>query len=85
MGSQLPLLVVLFGAHLRLGIVEAAIQRYPIRFRVLAPWQVVRLGITRNGTACLPDNVELAVRLHFADVDRLGDVVVRQDLRHADR
>src|SRR5258708_8976603 len=59
-------------------IVVAAFERHPVGFQILRARQVLGPGIAWNQCRRLPNNVELAVRTHLADEDRLGDVVVGQ-------
>src|SRR5262249_7361025 len=56
-------------------IVVAAFERHPVGFQVLRARQVLGPGIARHQGRRLPNDVELAVRAHLADVDRLGDVL----------
>src|SRR5881296_1094151 len=77
------LLVVLPRTLLGDLIIVPALQRHPIRIDVLAARQVVGPGITRHGAGGFPNHVKLAVRFHLADVDRFGDVMVRQQFGYA--
>src|ERR1700716_2169898 len=61
-------------------VVVAALERHPVGLQILRTGQVLRPSIARHQCRRLPNHVELAVRTHLADVDRLGDVVVGQHL-----
>src|SRR5262245_12796295 len=66
-------------------IVVAALECHPIGLQILGAWQILGPGSTRNQRRRLPNDVELAVRTHLADEDRLGDVVVGQHFGRAAR
>ena len=63
--------------------VAAGHRRAPIGDQVLGVGQVVRPLVADDQARGLPDDVELAVGLDFADEHRLGDVVVRHHGRVA--
>src|SRR5208283_5162229 len=70
-------------ALLGYGIVVAALERNPIANEIFRSGQVSRPSGAGDQALGLPHHVELAVGANFADEDRLGDVMVRQQLRDA--
>src|SRR5262249_41042486 len=85
MGKSCSLLIVLPRALLGHLVVGAAIERHPVGFDILAARQEIGPGVPRHQSGGFPNHVELTVRLHFADQHRLGDVMVRQNLRLSTR
>ena len=69
----------LVGLHIPI----AALLVDPVADQVLRAIELLRPGVACDEAGRLPHHVELAVGAHFADQDRLGDVVVRQHLGHA--
>src|SRR5580704_6806031 len=70
-------------ALLRHLVVVAAFELHPIGFEILRAGQVRRPGGAGNELLGLEHHVELAVGPDLADIDRLGDVMVRQQGRDA--
>src|SRR5580704_6967003 len=70
-------------ALLRHLVEVAALELHPIGFEILRAGQVRRPGGAGNQFFGLEHHVELAVGPDLADIDRLGDVMVRQQGRDA--
>src|SRR5580700_6504688 len=70
-------------ALLRHLVEVAAFELHPIGFEILRAGQVRRPGGAGNEFLGLEHHVELAVGPDLADIDRLGDVMVRQERRDA--
>src|SRR5579862_5294567 len=73
----------LTAALVGLGVVVAALLANPVADQVLGAVELLRPGVARNEVLGLVNHAELAIALDLADEHRLGDVVVRQHLRHA--
>ena len=65
------------------GVVVAALELDPVGHQVLRARQIVATRRRRDQVLGLPHHVELAVGPDLADIDRLGDVMVRQQRRDA--
>src|SRR5579863_9192701 len=90
-GDTPPSRMITFTAQLLLGaaallghgVVVAALELHPVADQVLGGGDVGRPSRAGYELLGLPHDVELAIGPDLADEDRLGDVMVRQQLGHA--